>query len=166
MEALGEMDMNEYQIAYSSTLKAGIIQQDLSPIALDTLASTVDISTAILERAGLEPYHGIQGKSFLPTIQAGSEHRDEVMIEFNDNAAKFGFERPARVRSLITKHWRLSMYRDQDWGELYDLDNDPNEIHNLWDDVDYQLHKMQLTERLVHQLIHQMDESPPAMWLA
>ena len=126
----------------------------------DTLASTVDISTTILERAGLVPYHGIQGKSLLPTLQNSAAHRDEVLIEFNDGGAKFGFERPTRVRSLITQDWRLSMYRDQDWGELYDLKNDPDETHNLWDDADYAPQRMQLTERLVHQLMHQMDESP------
>ena len=135
-----------------------------------TLTSTVDISTTILERAGLAPYHGIQGKSFLPVLQDNAEqnleHRDEVFIEFNDGGAKFGFEKPSRVRSLITKGWRLSMYRDLEWGELYDLQNDPNETNNLWDDTNYITQKLQLTERLVHNLIHQMDESPRAERLA
>lgn len=130
----------------------------------DTLASTIDISTTILERAGLIPYHGIQGKSFLPILQEDTqqhlEHRDEVFIEFNDGGAKFGFEKPCRVRSLITKNWRLSMYRDQDWGELYDLQSDPDETNNLWTDATYINQKLQLTERLVHHLIYQMDESP------
>jgi len=96
----------------------------------------------------------------LPTIRNGDKHRDETMIEFNDGGAKFGFERPARVRSLITQDWRLSMYRDQDWGELYDLNNDPDETNNLWNDARFMEIRFKLTERLAHHLMHQMDESP------
>ena len=131
-----------------------------------TLASTVDISSTILDRAGLSPYYGIQGKSFLPTLHNDAEHRDEVFIEFNDGGARFGFEKPCRLRSLLTKEWRLSMYRDQTWGELYNLQDDPKETHNLWDDPSYSEIKLDLTQRLVNQLIHQMDESPKAEWLA
>ncbi len=126
----------------------------------NTIASTVDIATTIMQRAGLNSYNGIQGKSFLPTIRNGDKHRDETMIEFNDGGAKFGFERPARVRSLITQDWRISMYRDQDWGELYDLNNDPDETNNLWNDTRFMEIRFKLTERLAHHLMHQMDESP------
>ena len=132
----------------------------------NTLASTVDIASTILQRAGLNPYHGIQGKSFLHTLERGEHHRHETMIEFNDGAAKFGFEKPARVRSLITHDWRISMYRDQSWGELYDLNNDPNETTNLWDDAEFRDIRLEMTERLAHQLMHQMDESPLPQRLA
>ena len=77
-----------------------------------------------------------------------------------DGAAKFGFDSPARVRSLITPDWRLSLYRDQGWGELYDLQNDPRETHNLWDSASHAGTRAELTLTLAHRLTAQMDECP------
>ncbi len=130
--------------------------------ATGTLASTVDIAATILARAGLQPYNGMQGESFLATIEHGLQHRDEVFIEYSDLAARLGFAEPARVRAVITRDWRYTFYRDQDWGELYDLRNDLNETLNLWADRNYHEARFQLAERLNHHLTCQMDESPLA----
>ena len=132
----------------------------------ETMASTIDISATILERAGLTPYRGIQGKSFLPTIQDGRAHRTDLMIEFNDGAAKYGFEDPARVRTLRSKDWRFSIYGGLEWGELYDLIADPQETYNLWDSPDHQGVKGELSLRLAQYLTAQLDESPRATKIA
>ncbi len=134
--------------------------KDRSARLRDTLASTIDLSATILDRAGLERYHGIQGRSMLPTIEQGAGHRDEVLIEFNDGAPKFGFDRPARGRTLVTKHWRYSMFAGESWGALFDLQNDPRETDNLWDDPAHFETRARLAERLIHHLAAQMDESP------
>jgi len=130
------------------------------------LASTIDISASILDRAGVDPYYGMQGKSFLPCIDGQSTHRDSLMVEFNDGFARNGFDQSARVRSLITNDWQLSVYKDQDWGELYDLKNDALQTHNLWDSAEHAATKAALFELLTEQLIGQMDESPQSSRLA
>jgi arylsulfatase A-like enzyme len=132
----------------------------------DALCSTVDLAATILDRAGLKPFNGNQGQSFLPAIKAQDGLRREALIEYNDGGKRLGFEEPARVRSLVTAEWRLTIYRDQDWGELYDLKADPNETDNLWDTADHQDTRAHLTNRLAHHLIAQMDESPCADRLA
>lgn len=124
------------------------------------LCSTVDLASTILERAGLEPFNGNQGQSFLPILEGAAPTRSEVLIEYNDGGARLGFEKPARVRSLITTDWRYTVYRDQEWGELYNLISDPHETINLWDNPNYQKIRAHLSERLLHHLIAQMDESP------
>jgi len=126
----------------------------------DALASTIDISATILDRAGLAPYRGIAGQSFLPSALGGAGHRDELLIEFNDAVAKLGLATPARVRTLRTKDWRLSVYADEPWGELYDLRADPRETHNLWDSAAHREVRGDLALRLSHRLARQMDESP------
>jgi len=129
---------------------------------VDTMASTIDIPATILERVGLEPFRGMQGRSFLETIQTGAGHRDEVYLEYNDGMPRLGFDRPARVRVLRTPEWRFTLYGGQDWGELYDLTEDPSESNNLWDSPDHAAIKADLSLRLNHHLTAQMDESPVA----
>ena len=137
-----------------------------APDVTETMASTIDIAPTILDRAGLTPYRGIQGKSFLPVLKDGAAHRDDVLIEFNDGAAKYGFSTPARVRTLRSSDWRFTIYADEDWGELYDLNADPDETHNLWDSPGHQTLKGQLALRLAHLLTRQMDESPRSQHIA
>ncbi len=126
----------------------------------NALTSTVDLAPTILERAGIEPFNGNQGKSFKNIIDGGQGARDELLIEYNDGGRRLGFEKPARVRALVTQQWRYTIYLDQDWGELYDLQNDPHETHNLWDSADHFKTRAKLAERMNHHLAAQMDESP------
>ena len=130
------------------------------------LASTIDISATILERAGIEPYFGIQGRSFLPCIHGHDKHRDNLLVEFNDGFARSGFEQSARVRTVVTADWQMSVYKDQDWGELYDYTRDPMQTHNLWDSGQHGAVKAALFEELTQLLIGQMDESPQSSRLA
>jgi arylsulfatase A-like enzyme len=120
------------------------------------LCSMLDIAPSIIERAGLRPYWGLQGKSFL----AGEAIRDELMIEYQDGMCRMGFTQPAFVRSLITDHYRLTFYKGEPWGELYDLGNDPDESHNRWDDADYAAVRGGLSERLLRQMMNAVDQSP------
>lgn len=128
----------------------------------DALASTVDLAATILDRVGIAPFNGNQGKSFKSSLEGGENVRDELLVEFNDGGTRLGFSKPARVRSLLTPKWRYTMYLDQDWGELYDLIDDPNETHNLWDSADHFEDRARLAERLTQHLTAQMDESPAA----
>ena len=130
------------------------------------LASTVDLAATLLDRVGIEPFHGNQGQSFAPALSGGDGVRDEVLIEYNDGGARLGFAKPARVRALVTAEWRYTIYKDQDWGELYDLKNDPAETHNLWDSADHFATRARMAERMNHHLTAQMDESPLANRIA
>ncbi len=135
---------------------------DESASTSDSLCSTVDLAATILDRAGLEPFNGNQGRSFLDATRGGAGPRSEALIEYNDGGIRLGFEAPSRVRSLITADWKYTIYRDQDWGELYDLKNDPRETHNLWESDAHAKTRAHFAERMNHHLMAQMDESPQA----
>jgi len=130
------------------------------------MAQTIDISATILDRVGLAPYVGIQGRSFLPALDGQTPHRDDLMIEHNDGGPRMGLQRAARVRTLRDKDWRFTAYAGEDWGELYDLNADPRETRNLWDDPAAARTKAAMALRLVEHLTFQMDESPRANRLA
>ena len=140
--------------------------QQREPRVSSAMASTVDIGATILERAGLQPFNGNQGVSFLDAVSGGDGPRHDLLVEYNDGGARLGFEKASRVRSVVTDRWRYTLYLDQDWGELYDLENDPSETHNLWDVPAFAAERARLSERLNHLLTAQMDESPLSNRLA
>ena len=135
-------------------------------VRTDAMASTIDISASILDRAGLAPYNGIQGWSFLGALDGVQNHRDDVLIEHNDGGPRMGFQAAARVRTLRSIKWRFSVFAGEDWGELYDLEVDPSETKNLWSHPAYAGDKAALSLRLIDHLTFQMDESPIATRLA
>jgi len=51
------------------------------------------------------------------------------LIEHDDEVGPI----QARVRHLVTEDFKLTVYEWlRDFGEIYDLKNDPHELHNLW----------------------------------
>lgn len=134
------------------------------PARCDALASTVDIAPSILERAGLKPYNGVQGRSFLPQLAGHpADRRTDVMVEYNDANARQGYRAPARIRTLVTEDWTLIVPANEGWGELYDRRADPENVDNKWDDPAFADIRADLTARLLDRVIAQMDESPRAV---
>lgn len=128
----------------------------------NALASTIDLAPTILERAGLKGYHGIQGKSLLSNLDSSSALREHLLIEHQDSFKRYGLPRFAMIRTLVTQDWRYSVWRGESWGELYNLRNDPDESHNLWDDLAYRKDRRELAEMLTHQMLENIDQSPHA----
>jgi arylsulfatase A-like enzyme len=137
---------------------------DRSARTTDALAATIDLPATILDRVGVPPYFGMQASSFLPVLNGeATEHKDALFIEYNDGGARLGFDTAARVKAVVTDRYRFTIYKGEDWGELYDLAEDPNETHNRWDDPAYAGVKADLSLRLNHLLADLMDESPRAL---
>ncbi len=136
--------------------------RDRAPRSSAAMASTIDIPATILDRVDLEPYNGFQGESLLPVINSGGDHRQDLYIEYTDIGPRLGFETAARVRAVVNERWRYTYYKNEDWGELYDLEKDPFETHNRWDDPGYRDARFELSERLNYHLSCMMDESPAA----
>jgi hypothetical protein len=54
----------------------------------------------------------------------------------------------ARVRRIVNKGWQLSVYKGEDWGELYDLENDRRQTCNLWVSAEQAATKAAIFEEL------------------
>jgi len=125
-----------------------------------TLASTLDISATVLERARIEAFSGMQGKSLLSAAAHGTAIRDSVLIQYDHQAASPGTNMPPRVHTLIDERFRLSAFHGTGWGELYDLIDDPGEFENLWDEPAHAPTRARMVERLLLAEIEHVDRVP------
>ena len=92
----------------------------------DELVSIVDFAPTILELAGMESEHPIAGKSLVPLLhgKTPSDWRTEIYTQTNGNEI-YGIQ-----RAVWNKKWKY-VFNTFDFDELYDLENDPLEMHNI-----------------------------------
>jgi len=149
---------------YQSIVRVPFIWSDPQssdqPTRTDALASTMDISATVLDRARIEPFSGMQAKSLLSAIEQGTAVRDSVFIQYDHQASSSGTNVPARVHTLIDDRYRLSVFHGTGWGELYDLMDDPGEFENLWDDPAHAATRARMAERLLLTEIEHVDRIP------
>lgn len=130
--------------------------------SLPSLVSTLDFVPTILDLAGAAPdalFHRgnakadfrLPGKSLLPQLRGGRADPDRAVLCEFDNGMKAG---PiVRTRTLVTQRWKLSLFAGEGGGILFDLENDPHERINLWDDVQMRSVRANLTEQLLREII-------------
>ena len=128
----------------------------------DVLAGTLDIASTILDRAQVQPYNGLQGVSLLPALEGTNTNnaRDSMVIEDDQQRAVFGLPPGSRLRTLVTRRWRMTIAQDDSYGELYDLQNDPHEMENLFDDATHRGVRAELMEKLAYRQMELADRSP------
>lgn len=119
------------------------------------LGSSIDISATILARAGIQPFNGLQGRDLFTTSPP-----EAVIIEEDSQRVMTGFDRPQRVRTLVTDRYRMSLRQGESWDELYDLETDPEEVNNLFDDPASAGIRASLIEIMVRRMIALQDRAP------
>jgi arylsulfatase A-like enzyme len=127
----------------------------------DELAGTIDIAQTVLDRVGLDGFNGMQGRSLLPAIGGESDNaRQTFLIEEESQRLQMGFAERARLRTVLSDRYRLSVYAGVPWGELYDLETDPHEMTNLWADAGYAGVRADLLLELNRAMIDAAETSP------
>jgi arylsulfatase A-like enzyme len=125
------------------------------------IGSTIDIAATVLDRAQVAPFVGMQARSLLPVIAGDdSKGRPAAFVQYDHQRPNEALGGVPRVHSLVDARWRLSLFDGVEWGELYDLEKDPGELVNLWDDPDHREAKADLIERLLRIEIAHIDRVP------
>ena len=104
----------------------------------DALVELLDMTATIVDLAGLEQPEYMQGRSLLPILrgEALTDHlRDFVRCEYFDALDPYFTGGQGVFATMYRdRRYKLSVYHGHEIGELYDLENDPWEFDNLWDD--------------------------------
>ena len=99
---------------------------------IDALQSLVDLPQTFLSACGIEAPGVMQGVDQLPVWTGETPSaRDVAICEFRHQPTK------VHLRTWITERYKLTLYRDRDWGELFDFQEDPGEVNNVFDDPAY-----------------------------
>jgi arylsulfatase A-like enzyme len=130
------------------------------PARSQALASTIDISATVLDRARIEPFAGMQGRSLIPAVTTGAAVRDCVFIQYDHQAPNPGWGLPPRVHTIIDGRYRLSVFHAMQDGELYDLAHDAGEFDNVWDEPAHAATRARLMELLVFAQMEHVDRVP------
>lgn len=119
------------------------------------LGSSIDIAPTILARAGIQSYNGIQGRDLF-----NSASPDSIVVEEDSSRSLIGFERFQRLRTLVTPDWRMTVREGEPWSEMYNLQDDPHELNNLYDIPEARPQRERLTENLLRRIIELQDHAP------
>ncbi len=111
----------------------------------DALQSLVDLPTAFLEHTGIDIPRSMVGKRQLSVWKGETETaRDYVIVENRHQPTT------VHLKTYIDARYKITVYYNQPYGELFDLQEDPGEVNNLWDDPAFQERKGALLLKMLH----------------
>ncbi|MDA0345838.1 MAG: sulfatase-like hydrolase/transferase [Verrucomicrobia bacterium] len=115
---------------------------------VDGLCQLMDLGPLILDLAGVEKPADMEAKSLLPAVQNKDwEPREYVFCE----QVKDGIFTGNLFQTMIRNdRWKLVHFVDETYGMLIDLENDPNEFNNLWDEPEHASVKNELLMKLLN----------------
>ena len=117
---------------------------------IDEMVQNIDYAPTFLEMAGAVVPPDIQGQSLVPLLKKNSPFqgswRNALYYHYYEFPAEHMVKRHYGIRT--DRYKLIHFYRDNDQWELYDLQTDPSEMHNLYDNPAY--HKVR--KRLYRQL--------------
>ncbi|GHH97847.1 sulfatase family protein [Neobacillus kokaensis] len=128
----------------------------------DALIEHVDIVPTLLDLTGWESIpEGIHGISQREVIEGNRDCvRVSALTEYDAH------DRGIHAKCLRTNRYKLVIFADEGYGELFDLEKDPNERNNLFFNKEYQEIKCKMMETMIHRQMQAQDPLPvrKALW--
>lgn len=110
-----------------------------------SMQSIVDLAKTFLSIAGIPQPMSMTGKDQKDVWKGLTDSvRDHVLVENHFQPTKF------YAKSYVDNRYKLTIYMNQSYGELFDLESDPKELVNLWDKPDSQILKSELLLKMLH----------------
>ena len=141
----GEHGMVDKRTAHEPSIRIPMIARGPRITAGKVISQqvlTIDVAPSVLEICGVPSLEKIQGHSWRKLVSEGSDPRWRTSWFYEYNYEK-QFPYTPNVRALRTDKWKFIRYphgdgtNDKHSREMYDLEADPNELHNLAKDSAY-----------------------------
>ncbi len=113
----------------------GTVREGLKSSALVEL---VDVAPTLLELAGLPVPEYMQGKSLKSLLigeTSADHHKDKIYTEFYFSTMLM---HQIYATMMFDGRYKIAVHHGEEIGELYDLKEDPEEFHNLWNEEGYE----------------------------
>jgi len=95
------------------------------------IQSLVDLAPSFLSAIGAEVPRGMTGLDQTGCWRGAGTARDHCLVEFHHQPTTL------QLVTYVDERYKLTCYRGHDFGELWDLEVDPDEVHNRWDDPEW-----------------------------
>lgn len=133
---MGEHGWFDKRFMYEESFRTPLVMQ--LPKGLEArgdiqeLVQNIDYAPTFLDLAGAPIPDDIQGESLLPLLQGKHPRnwRKSLYYHYYEYPAEHAVKRHYGV--LYKNYKLIHFYRDIDAWELYDLKNDPHELHNIY----------------------------------
>lgn len=124
-----------------------------------SLQSLVDLAPTFLAWAGCEQETPMAGKSQKP-VWTGEQSslRDHILVENHHQPTT------VHLRTRVDERYKITVYFNQPYGEIFDLQKDPGEVENLWDNPEHQELKKDLLLKLTHAELGKELMPMPRVW--
>lgn len=148
---LGEHGWFDKRFMYKESFRTPLLMRYPKEIKagskFDDLVQNLDFAPTFLDYAGIKIPEDMQGESFRDLVaQKTGEWRDAVYYTYYEYPSVHMVKRHYGV---ATKRYKLMhFYYDIDEWELYDLEKDPSEMNNVYDDPAYAEVKENMHKRL------------------
>lgn len=108
------------------------------------IQSHVDLAPSFLAFADVDTPREMTGVAQASVWQGDSSSaRDHAVCEFHHEPST------VNLRTYVNERYKVTVYQGQEYGELFDLVEDPGEFRNLWDDPEHSELKMRLLVRYI-----------------
>jgi arylsulfatase A-like enzyme len=166
---LGEHGWFDKRWIYEESLRTPFVMRYPGVIrpgsTVSAITLNIDWGPTILDMAGIRTPADMQGVSFLPLLDGRGDAGWRKAMYYH----YYEYPQPHHVSphfGIRTERWVLvRFYGPADFWELYDLDKDPEELHNLYGQPAYQSTAQKLKQQL-KELIRQYDDQEALKILA
>lgn len=125
----------------------------------DALQSIVDLAPTFLGYAGIDIPIGMTGINQRDVWNGDeSQVRDHVIVENHHQPTT------VHLKTYVTDRYKITIYCNQSYGELFDLESDPGEVANLWDDPECAILKSKLICDFFHAEMEKESIWMPRVW--
>ena len=108
------------------------------------MQSVVDLPVTFLDYLNIKMPHDWTGVNQRKVWEGEEEKaRDHIICEMNHD------RNTLNLRAYVDERYKLVVRQGDSYGELYDLEEDPKEVHNLWGEPDCQQLKYELLLKYV-----------------